>query len=132
MARHAGRKISKYDGNIVLVKDLLDEYSPDAIRLYLLGSHYRAPLEFDAGKLRGAAELAARLRDAARMKLDPRKAEPGGETRGAFAKALDDDLDTPRAIDALQHVGARAEERGDYAAQRELRRLASHLGLGLA
>jgi L-cysteine:1D-myo-inositol 2-amino-2-deoxy-alpha-D-glucopyranoside ligase len=41
MVQLAGRKISKSLGNLIMVQDLLREYSPDAIRLFLAGHHYR-------------------------------------------------------------------------------------------
>lgn len=42
-----GKKISKSEGNTIFVRDLLQNYSPRAIRHYILSSHYRSPIEFD-------------------------------------------------------------------------------------
>jgi cysteinyl-tRNA synthetase len=47
-----GRKISKSDpGTIVLMSDLLRSYSADTIRVLLLSSHYRRPIDYGAGRL---------------------------------------------------------------------------------
>ncbi|HEX8967538.1 MAG TPA: class I tRNA ligase family protein, partial [Chloroflexota bacterium] len=100
MVRMDGEKMSKSLGNMVFVRDLLRSYSADAIRLYLLEHHYRQVWEWSAAGLDDAARLAERLATAAR---GPDSAPSAG--REAFAAALADDLDTPRAIEALGHLG---------------------------
>jgi L-cysteine:1D-myo-inositol 2-amino-2-deoxy-alpha-D-glucopyranoside ligase len=138
MARLGGKKMSKSDGNMVFVRDLLGEHSPDALRLYLLRTHYRSPLEFDENALGDAAALAARLVDVIRL--------PGGEGpapldaaghEAAFTDALDDDLDTPRAVTELDALGTAIEQahqarRPVGSAQQALRRCAERVGLRLA
>jgi L-cysteine:1D-myo-inositol 2-amino-2-deoxy-alpha-D-glucopyranoside ligase len=97
MVRMNGEKMSKSLGNMVFVRDLLKTYSSDALRLYLLSHHYRRVFEWSAGELDGAASLAERLALAAR------EPDHGGDSsRAAFRSALEDDLDTPRAIDVLE------------------------------
>jgi L-cysteine:1D-myo-inositol 2-amino-2-deoxy-alpha-D-glucopyranoside ligase len=115
MVRMDGEKMSKSLGNMVFVRDLLRAYSSDAIRVYLLQHHYRHVWEWSAADMQAAAALAQRLAQAAR--------EPdadGDAHRQLFAAALEDDLDTPRAVRVLQSA------RGDT-----LRRLAGVLGLSL-
>lgn len=135
-----GEKMSKSTGNMVFVRDLLHRFTPDAIRIHLLGTHYRDPFDFTFEDLSAASGIARRLTDVARRHAggegrgtavhDP--AEPGvpdGPER-AVVDALDDDLDTPRALRALEDV-ADAVDRGDVPAAR-LRDLASgRLGLRL-
>src|SRR5215469_6643023 len=56
-----GVKMSKSLGNLILVRDLLPEYSPDAIRILLLNHFYREPWSYTLEDMRAAADLAARL-----------------------------------------------------------------------
>ena len=133
MVRLDGRKMSKSDGNMVFARDLLGRYSPDAIRLYLLQVHYRSPVDFDEADLRSAASLAAELAGAAGARvLVQDDSELVASLRKRFVEALDDDLDTPAAIEVLRQV---VEVIGDgpttYGTRRALRDLAAHLGLNL-
>ena len=101
MVEMGGEKMSKSLGNLVLVRDLLREHEPDAIRAYLLGHHYRTAWEWDEAAFARAEPLARTLHAAA--------ARPSGTGRvldfGAYGPrvtaALDDDLDAPRALQAL-------------------------------
>jgi L-cysteine:1D-myo-inositol 2-amino-2-deoxy-alpha-D-glucopyranoside ligase len=100
MVRMDGEKMSKSLGNMVFLRDLLRSYSADAIRLYLLGHHYRQVWEWAPAELEVAAGIAERLMQAAR---EPDLAgEQRSTAREAFAEALEDDLSTPRAIEILQ------------------------------
>ena len=108
MLRYEGEKMSKSLGNLVLVRDLLQTYSGDAIRLYLVSHHYRDELTFRPEELEAAAGRAVRLR----------LASPAGEgadgavapgplviaLRDGFLAAMDDDLDTPRAMKRLHEL----------------------------
>jgi L-cysteine:1D-myo-inositol 2-amino-2-deoxy-alpha-D-glucopyranoside ligase len=99
MVRMDGEKMSKSLGNMIFVRELLKAYSADAIRLYLLGHHYRQVWEWSAAEMDAAAAVARRLSVAAR---EPDMAS--GVERETFAAALSDDLDTPRAIEILQSI----------------------------
>jgi L-cysteine:1D-myo-inositol 2-amino-2-deoxy-alpha-D-glucopyranoside ligase len=95
-----GEKMSKSLGNMVFVRDALATTSPQALRLYLLDGHYRRPFDHDDERLTRAharAEaLAVRLGRGGRGPIGRDAA-----TRSVLA-ALDADLDTPRAIRALE------------------------------
>jgi L-cysteine:1D-myo-inositol 2-amino-2-deoxy-alpha-D-glucopyranoside ligase len=108
MVRMDGAKMSKSLGNMVFVKDLLANYSVDALRVYLLSRHYRSVFEWAPYELEAAAGRADRLSLAAR--------EPdygGADARDEFRAALEGDLDTPRALDALEQTsGATLRELG--------------------
>jgi len=99
MVRMDGEKMSKSLGNMVFARDLLRQYSADALRLYLLGHHYRQVWEWVPAELEVAAGMARRLVHAAE---EPDLADEGSGAREAFTAALEDDLNTPRAIDILQ------------------------------
>ncbi len=98
-----GEKMSKSRGNVLLVRDLLDEAPGEAVRLGLLTGHYRQPLDWNSAVL-----------DDARQKLDKmygalRNAGVAGRATGepevapppAVLEALEDDLNTPRALAEL-------------------------------
>jgi len=104
MVRMDGEKMSKSLGNMVFVRELLQTYSADAIRLYLLGHHYRQVWEWAPGELEVAAGIARRLVKAA---CAPDLAGGGLSEREAFTAALEDDLNTPRAIEILETLTGR-------------------------
>lgn len=104
MVRCDGEKMSKSLGNLVMARDLLESYSPDAVRLYLGRHHYRKPWDHDVEALDQALALAEKLRQASvaaggrGTPLDP------GSDYAAFVAAMDDDLNTPIAVDVLQRL----------------------------
>ena len=99
MVRMNGEKMSKSLGNMVFVRELLRKYSANAIRLYLLEHHYRHVWEWSASEMDEAAGRVLHLETAARD-ADTSPAD----ARGAFAAALEDDLNTPRAIALLERL----------------------------
>ncbi|MBI3954293.1 MAG: cysteine--tRNA ligase, partial [Chloroflexi bacterium] len=98
----SGEKMSKSLGNMVNVKELRRRFSPDALRLFVLSSHYRSPLTFSEEGLAASERGAERLRHAAQSDVQAgfsRLDVAAYETR--FHEALDDDLNTPQALAAL-------------------------------
>jgi len=55
-------KMSKSLGNVLLIRNLLEHYHPDTLRLHLLGTHYRSPLDFQEMRLSDATRAGGRLR----------------------------------------------------------------------
>ncbi|OLC13369.1 MAG: cysteine--tRNA ligase [Candidatus Rokubacteria bacterium 13_1_40CM_69_27] len=122
-------KMSKSLGNILTIRELVKRHDPDALRLWLLGTHYRNPVEFAEERVRETARALERLRgliiEAERLSVPgidgryPNALERGypeawlaaighGElTRRAhpcverFTDAMDDDFNTPGALAAL-------------------------------
>jgi L-cysteine:1D-myo-inositol 2-amino-2-deoxy-alpha-D-glucopyranoside ligase len=129
MLRYQGEKMSKSLGNMVFVRDLRRRYSPDAIRLQLLGHHYRESFNFEESELRAAQILADQLTQAAAEAADTEADEAAcdGPLARGFA-ALDDDVDTPTAVAALQELSSLP---ASPARQGGLRQLKSVLGLRL-
>ena len=101
MLRYQGEKMSKSLRNLVLVRDLLPRYDADSIRVLLLRHHYREPWAYTQDQLEDAAVWTERLREAA-----ARAGEATTDLRGDSAKlvraALEDDLDTARALQLLE------------------------------
>jgi len=88
MVRLNGVKMSKSLGNLVFVDDLVDRYPGGAIRLALLAHHYRSSWDWTEEGMRQAA-----------VRYESwHKAGEGDAGLGEVRAALDDDLDTPRAL----------------------------------
>jgi L-cysteine:1D-myo-inositol 2-amino-2-deoxy-alpha-D-glucopyranoside ligase len=137
MVGYNGEKMSKSLGNLVLVSDALRHYSADAVRLYLFSNHYRAPWIFEDAELERWARVAADLIEAAEFPAYGIEDELDvGILRDRFFNALDDDLDSPSAIEALQEIATgileSPEEDDIRDAQRTLRELSEVLGLTLS
>ncbi|HEX3621466.1 MAG TPA: cysteine--tRNA ligase [Acidimicrobiales bacterium] len=96
-----GEKMSKSLGNVRNLTDLLDVVDPRAYRLVVLQSHYRAPVEVTATTLEQAADRLAGLDAFARRTADLPPVAASADALGRFAAAMDDDLDTPRAMAEL-------------------------------
>ena len=127
-------KMSKSLGNLVSVVEALERYSPDAMRLYFLSSHYRSPLAYSD---EGAAAVERSL-DRVRHALTPGNGSgpqiDASPHRARFAAAMDDDLNTPQAIAALFDLARDINRgRGDGQSiddgQAALRELGAVLGL---
>ncbi|MBO0736813.1 MAG: cysteine--tRNA ligase [Alphaproteobacteria bacterium] len=106
MLTDAGAKMSKSLGNIRTVRELLDEAPGEAIRLALLGSHYRDPLDWTNQRLHQARQTLDRFYRALTL---PRDAvfERFGEAAEALRpvrQALEDDLNTPLALTHLHDL----------------------------
>ena len=131
-------KMSKSLGNLVSVEDALSRYSAESLRLYFLSSHYRSPLQYTEEGCAAMERSVERLRHAMRPAQDPQqnaeRLDPA-PFQQRFLEAMDDDLNTPRALASLFDLAReinRARDAGHEmgAAQQCL----SHLGgiLGLA
>ena len=96
MVRLGGEKMSKSLGNLVFVGELLKEHEPAALRLALLAHHYRSSWDWEPGCLVEAEARLDRWRTA-------------GRGEGALEEVrarLDDDLDTPGALVAIDEAAA--------------------------
>ena len=138
MMQVGGEKMSKSTGRIVRLREGLDRFGADGLRMFVLGGHYRSPLTYSEESLAGSARGAERLRLAATLPLaegdggyDP------GPARETFVAALEDDLNTPQALAVLFDLArvvnrARADGAPAGAARDALLELGGVLGLGFA
>ncbi len=97
-----GEKMSKSLGNFFTVRELLDDHPGEALRLTLLQTHYRQPLNWTASGVRQAKETLDRCYTALRHAADV-QATPA-EVPAAVIDALSDDLNTPLAISHVHEV----------------------------
>jgi L-cysteine:1D-myo-inositol 2-amino-2-deoxy-alpha-D-glucopyranoside ligase len=129
MVSYEGEKMSKSLGNLVFVSDLLKVADPRAIRLALMRHHYRAGFEWHDTDLDEGNALLHRLLAAAERPdgADPR---PYAER---VRNALDNDLDAPKALEALDDLASAILSGGsDRSAPDVLRELGNLLGVDLA
>ncbi len=142
-------KMTRHLGNVVTIEEALERYHPDAIRLFVLSSHYRGPATWTDDSLEAATRGAERLRTASdhaeavvrRAGVGTAGASPDRDdargrrsTRGdaagasalsraaetareAFERAMDDDLNTPRALAAVFDLATELNKAADAAAK---------------
>jgi L-cysteine:1D-myo-inositol 2-amino-2-deoxy-alpha-D-glucopyranoside ligase len=138
MVRLAGEKMSKSLGNMLFVRDLVQQFSPDALRVYLLSHKYREAWEADNAH----NDLVASEKMIARWKAALNLANGTGETlnpmpyEATFEDAMNDDFNTPLALEHLDELadgimGAAQVNGTIAAAQIALRTLSNVLGLTL-
>ena len=133
-----GEKMAKSTGNFLTISDLLAKVPGPVVRLYLLQTHYRSPIDFSIEQVSRAKAAHARLRNFVRAVGE---LEEGGEgaapaegaeklrtalasAERAFREAMDDDLNAARALGGLfdlvrrgnQLLGGAAEQGADDAA----------------
>jgi cysteinyl-tRNA synthetase len=126
-------KMSKSIGNVLAVRDLLEHVTPGALKIFLLGTHYRAPLDFSEEAIGSAGRAEQRLLNTLSEIRQLQEVEPAiantsqcdrsllhqiRQAESEFTDAMDDDLNTPRALAAMFalirdiNVSLRDAERG--------------------
>jgi len=138
----AAEKMSKSLGNTLTIKDLVRRHDPEALRLYLLGTHYRHPLEFGDERIVEAGRALARLRslkDEADRIASRGTPAPGPDHglfdevaahRARFEAAMDDDFNTPQALGVLFDLARVLHAARDQVAQGTAGAGAFLLGVG--
>ena len=102
-------KMSKSIGNVLLVRDLLDQAPGEAIRYVLLSAHYRAPLDWNDEILQQAKSSLDRLYGALRKLQDVEiPSDVGDQKNSAFVEAMLDDFNTPKALAELFNLAKQA------------------------
>ena len=138
MLRLDGEKMSKSLGNIISLPDALELYEPQALRLFFLSSHYRSPLFYSEETVRSQERAIGRLRQAMRVQSGDGDPVDAQAFQDRFTEAMDDDVNTPRALAALFDLAreinrSRADRAADVSgAQATLSHLAGVLGLDLS
>ena len=98
-------KMSKSLGNFFTVRGVLERYPAEAVRFFMLSSHYRSPLNYSEDHLRQADASVRRLYTALRgldgPPIEPDAVEPDADWLARFRAAMDDDFNTPEAISVL-------------------------------
>ncbi|MFH1125856.1 MAG: cysteine--tRNA ligase [Candidatus Altiarchaeota archaeon] len=107
----SGEKMSKSLGNIVSVREFLKDHSPESLRLFIMQTHYRSPIDYSVEQILSAEKAVERLRMFRRdVKLAMARAgDKGGHLAGEasdellkkFIECMDDDFDTPGSVAAI-------------------------------
>ncbi len=120
-----GEKMSKSLGNFLTLEQVVAEYPhPDYLKLFFLKTHYRSPIDYAPVKMEEARknwqEFSRFFQHYDQQKLQAgrggSKPETGTQAARAFQEAMDDDLNTPKALAVLfelVNLGHRALEAGD-------------------
>ena len=115
-------KLSKSRGERITLEEVFEDCPPAALRFYLLSHHYRDFTPYSPDNLLAACQEGERLgANAVDCMIidptDPREDEEMASLVTRFEKAMDDDLDTPKALDVLRDLdviaGKRLENNGD-------------------
>jgi len=104
MVQLGEEKMSKSLGNLITIKEALERYSADAVRIFALSSHYRSPLTYSEEALDAAEGGVERL-----LRVISRDDPTGGKGEALDAKpyynqfieAMDDDFNSPKALAVL-------------------------------
>jgi len=104
MMRYKGEKMSKSLGNLVLIGDLQKGYRANDIRIYLLSHHYRSAFEFLEKDLKKVCETRKLFMRVWRVQSGQGNALKCTSFQKRFYQAMDDDLDTPKALAFLEEL----------------------------
>lgn len=105
MVTYEGEKMSKSIGNTISPAQMLEMARPLVVRYYLGSAHYRSVLDYRPSSLQEAATAIERVESFLAATQDLLK--PDREVPEAFAEAMDDDMNIPRAL-AVLHEQTRA------------------------
>lgn len=108
-----GTKMSKSLGNFTLIKDVLAHTSGAAMRLWLMQTHYRKPVDYSDAAVKGLEKPVRRIKAALET---PPTAAPDAATMDAFWAALCDDLNTAKALATLNTTLAKQDDPAFHAA----------------
>jgi len=107
-------KMSKSLGNFLMIRDVLESYHSESVRLFLLSNHYRSPIDFSDK----AMDESTTALDKIYALLERFEGIPAAENSGAlwnsFCEAMDDDFNTARGIgilfDAVRNINRLLDE----------------------
>ncbi len=94
-------KMSKSLNNFFTIREVLTQYSPEVVRMFLLSSHYRSPLNYSKTNLDNAGTALARLYASIRNIKINNELEVDKTYQDKFNQAMNDDFNTPEALAVL-------------------------------
>ena len=108
-------KMSKSLGNFLTIDDLLKKYDSNTIRFFILTNHYRMPVEFSDEALTSAQAGVKRMLNAKRTDINENLDITSFEEYKEFVEAMDDDLNTSKALAVLFDLTNKANKDVDCA-----------------
>jgi cysteinyl-tRNA synthetase len=103
-------KMSKSLGNFLTIDDMLKNYDANTLRLFILTNHYRMPVEFSDEALSSAKAGAKRLTNAKQTPINDNLDISTTDEYKAFVEAMDEDLNTSKALAILFDLATRANK----------------------
>ena len=103
-------KMSKSLGNFLTIDDMLKNYDANTLRLFILTNHYRMPVEFSDEALTSAKAGAKRLVNAKQTPINEDLDITKTEEYKAFVEAMDEDLNTSKALAVLFELANKANK----------------------
>lgn len=98
-----GEKISKSFGNTVLLRDLVDKYGQNLLRLYMFSTHYREEINYKESNILDKTTLLNKIYQVSN-KLSDNTSENISSLITLFFNSLDDDLDSPSALNVVNSI----------------------------
>ncbi len=119
-------KMSKSLGNFKTIKDILTKYSGEIIRYFVISGHYRKPLDFSKETLENIKNSYNRLKNITSKLKDDKKINKNYINK--FKEAMDDDLNTPKALSVIWQLLRNTDANGKY---QTIKKIDTVLGLNL-
>ncbi len=118
-------KMSKSLGNFLMIRDVLESYHPESVRLFLLSNHYRSPIDFSDRAMDESTTALDKIYALMERFEEISAAENSGALWNSFREAMDDDFNTARGIgivfDAVRNLNRLLDENLVPASEPELR-----------
>lgn len=140
LVRIGDEKMSKSLNNFLTIRDVLAQYSGEEIRTFIIGSHYRSPLNYTSEALLAARTALRRFYTALRGRpvkraaladahaVDPTLLDASYVER--FNTAMDDDLNTPEALAVLHELANTLNKEAQLDSERSIRLASTLVCLG--
>jgi len=113
MVNITGEKMSKSTGRYFLMEDIVRDFSANVIRLFLLKTQYRGPVEFSKGRLDEARSAYTRIQTFLDKHNEPIK-NLKMQKLDEFTEAMNEDLNTPQALGIIFELVNKGYETDDY------------------
>lgn len=131
LVRIKDEKMSKSLNNFLTLKDVLEDYTGEEVRMFILGSHYRSPLNYMTESLDSARAVLRRFYTALRDYTIDAEDDSGLLSQAyveRFTAAMNDDLNTPEALAVMHDLAGAINKSTDMATGQELANTLRHLG----
>jgi cysteinyl-tRNA synthetase len=108
-----GKKMSNSEGNAIKIRDLLKRYNSNTLRLYLFSKNYKEPLVFSKSKLDKFEIIDQAIGNAMANVFVNRKANNNSKLLAKFIKYIEDDFNTPPALEVLIDIARSHDSSND-------------------
>ena len=99
-----GKKMSKSLGNYLTIRDLLNDYHPEVLKIFFLLTHYRKPINYTNDLIKESKNILDKLYESLKDVKKFNSSEVENEIIDSFKSALKDDFNTSKALKILQKI----------------------------